>query len=219
MADTAAAQLRRVLMLIPQFADDEEQPKDQLVARAGTTRDRLHAELVELWTAGQLARLRGAVRARRVVRLRYRAGSANTSSERTVQPHAVVYVEHMWYLVSTGDNWTLLLFRLDRIEQVDVLDERFELDGTVLDRVLRAGRAFESDTDRRMTVRYVPRIARWLAEREGKPLSADGSLTLEHPVADEAWAMRHVLQYGPDAEVIGPPTLRALVATQLSAMA
>jgi predicted DNA-binding transcriptional regulator YafY len=70
-----------------------------------------------------------------------------------------------------------------------------------------------------MTVWYSHRIARWIAEREGCTLSDDGSLTLEHPLADEEWAVRHVLQYGPDAEVLHPPELRALLARRLAEMA
>jgi predicted DNA-binding transcriptional regulator YafY len=66
-----------------------------------------------------------------------------------------------------------------------------------------------------MTVRYSPRVARWVAEREGLELAADGSLTMEHPVADEAWAVRHVLQYGPDAEVLVPETMRHLILERL----
>lgn len=67
-------------------------------------------------------------------------------------------------------------------------------------------------------VRYSPTIARWIAEREGVKLAADGSVTLEHPVADEGWAIRHVLQYGPDAELFDPPELRALLARRLGEM-
>jgi predicted DNA-binding transcriptional regulator YafY len=66
-----------------------------------------------------------------------------------------------------------------------------------------------------MTVRYSPRVARWVAERQGLTLAPDGSLTMEHPVADEAWAVRHVLQYGPDAEVLAPHSMRELVAERL----
>jgi predicted DNA-binding transcriptional regulator YafY len=67
-------------------------------------------------------------------------------------------------------------------------------------------------------VRYSPRIARWIAEREGVAPSEDGSLTLEHPLADTAWGVRHVLQYGPDAEVLEPVSLRDEIARRLSAM-
>ena len=68
------------------------------------------------------------------------------------------------------------------------------------------------------TVRFWPAIARWVAEREGKVLEADGSLTLEHPLADVDWAVRHVLQYGPDAEVLSPPAVREAVRERLRAV-
>jgi predicted DNA-binding transcriptional regulator YafY len=101
------------------------------------------------------------------------------------------------------------------VEAVSALDETFERDEGAGMRVLEAGRAFASDTSRRMTVRYSARIARWVAEREGATLADDGSLTLEHPVADDAWAVRHVLQYGPDAEVLAPESMRELLRERL----
>ena len=39
---------------------------------------------------------------------------------------------------------------------------------------------------------------------------------MEHPVADDSWAVRHVLQYGPDAEVLAPESLREVVIAHLS---
>jgi predicted DNA-binding transcriptional regulator YafY len=63
-----------------------------------------------------------------------------------------------------------------------------------------------------MRVRYSPRIARWIAEREGGVPDSDGSLTSMHPLADPHWAVRHVLQYGPDAEVLSPEWLRVEIA-------
>jgi predicted DNA-binding transcriptional regulator YafY len=69
-----------------------------------------------------------------------------------------------------------------------------------------------------MNVRYSPRIARWLAEREVKELDADGGLTLEHPLADESWAIRHVLQYGPDAEILSPARLRRQIVAKLASV-
>lgn len=88
-----------------------------------------------------------------------------------------------------------------------------------MDRVLEQGRTFASDTTREMTVRYSASIARWVSEREGKPLDDDGSLTLNLPVADDAWAVRHVLQYGPEAEILAPAELRALLIERLESAA
>ena len=87
-----------------------------------------------------------------------------------------------------------------------------------LDAVIRDGRVFMNKDAVTARIRYSPKIARWIAEREGQPLAKDGSLTLEHPLADPAWAVRHVLQYGPDAEVLEPESLRKGVQERLKQM-
>jgi len=69
-----------------------------------------------------------------------------------------------------------------------------------------------------MRVRYSPRIARWIAEREGRELEPDGSLTMEHPLADIQWGVRHVLQYGPDAEVLEPADVRDELTRRLAGL-
>jgi predicted DNA-binding transcriptional regulator YafY len=170
-----------------------------------------YAELAGAGSADHLATLRSAVRERRKVDLRYRAGGATGSTTRVVCPHSLVFAEQAWYVVATSDDDTMRFFRLDRVEDVALLDETFERDESLPALIQESGRAFMSSTTKRMMVRYSPRIARWVSEREGKPLDDDGSLTLEHPVADDSWAVRHVLQYGPDAELLEPAELREKV--------
>jgi predicted DNA-binding transcriptional regulator YafY len=46
-------------------------------------------------------------------------------------------------------------------------------------------------------------------------LQQDGSYVVEHPVADVQWAVRHVLQYGPEAEVLEPAELREEIVRRL----
>ena len=67
-----------------------------------------------------------------------------------------------------------------------------------------------------MTVRYSPRIARWIAEREEGDLADDGSFVVKHPLADTDWAVRHVLQYGPEAEVVEPAAVREAMKKRLA---
>ncbi len=176
-----------------------------------------HGDLYAAGADEHLPALRGAIGDGRRVSLTYRAGAATESRTRTVNPHSLVFAEQMWYLVAAVEEETLRFFRLDRVESVTVLDERHERSEAARARLQlhETGRAFASSTDRRMTVRYSPRIARWVAEREAMPLDADGSLTMEHPVADDAWAIRHVLQYGPDAEVLEPAEMREMVLMKL----
>ena len=113
------------------------------------------------------------------------------------------------------------VFRLDRIREAEVLDEEFEVPADFrLDDIVREGRVFRAERPARLVVRYSPAIARWIAEREGKEadVAADGSLTIGHPLADHDWAVRHVLQYGPDAEVLEPAEVREAVRARLRAM-
>jgi proteasome accessory factor C len=177
-----------------------------------------YADLANAGSVGHLEKLRTAVHEHHKVRLTYRGSGATEGSTRDVSPHSLAFVEQMWYVVSTNEAGDLRLFRLDRIESVEILKDGFEPNQELANRLSKAGRAFSSPTEEMMTVRYSPRIARWLAEREGKQLDPEGGLTLEHPLADEAWAIRHVLQYGPDAEIISPERLRQQIAAKLAAL-
>jgi proteasome accessory factor C len=177
-----------------------------------------YAELAFAGSAEHLATLREAHRNRRKAVIRYRSGNASESADRTICPDAIVFAEQMWYVVATCSDTGARFFRLDRMEAVTILDEHFEVDTKAVSEVMVQGRAFASDTERQMTVRYSARIARWVAEREGKELDADGSLTLRLPVADDAWAVRHVLQYGPEAEILEPVELRRMLVERLKSM-
>ena len=177
-----------------------------------------YAELATVSSIEHLAVIRRAVCDRFRLRLRYRSGSATRPVERIVSPQCLVFAEQMWYMVASGDDETYRFFRLDRVEKVELLDDTFEADASVVARVMASGRPFASESTRTMTVRYSPRIARWVAEREGVKLATDGSVTLEHVVADDAWAVRHVLQYGPEAEILAPEELREKLVEQLKVL-
>ena len=217
-----------LMLLRPTRTPMEQAPIDRALTRLRETVSRVpaqdrhvgtrYADLANAGSAEHLHELRIANRTHRKVRLTYRSSGAKKSSARVVSPHSLVFVEQMWYVVSTNASGDMRLFRLDRIGSVVILDETFEPNEELRARVQAEGRAFASNTEARMTVRYSPRIARWLAEREGKKVDADGSLTLEHPLADESWAIRHVLQYGPDAEILSPESMRDQIAAKLAAL-
>lgn len=203
-----ATALERLRAVIPKLHRDERHES----ARA--------AELASGGAREHLAAVRAALRDRKKVRIRYRGGAAAEATDRVVSPYGVAFTNGMWYVVADCDDaGGVRFFRLDRIEQVERLDETFERPASFsMEKALPGGRAFRSDDATTMLVRYSPRVARWIAEREGRELSADGSLTLEHPLADREWAVRHVLQYGPDAEVLEPASLRAELARRLGAL-
>jgi proteasome accessory factor C len=176
-----------------------------------------------LSVAGELEHLRllrEAFRTRRKVRLRYRKADQDDSSTRVICPYGIVFASGMWYAVARCESSDgIRVFRLDRVERVDVLDARFESPrGFSVDAIVREGKAFQAAEAGTLRLRYSPRIARWIAEREGRPLAEDGSLTLEHPLADLDWAVRHVLQYGPEVTVLEPEEVRQAVVRRLQRM-
>ena len=176
-----------------------------------------------LSAAGDLEHLRNlsqAFRQRRRVRLRYRKADEEKSSVRIICPTGIVFASGMWYAVAVCDSVDeVRVFRLDRIEEVELLDAKFDPPkDNVVETILREGRAFQAPNPGTLRVRYSPRIARWIAEREGRQLEPDGSLTMEHPVADTDWAVRHLLQYGPEVDVLEPEEIRTELQRRLQLM-
>ncbi len=168
-----------------------------------------------------LAALRGAiVRGRRAL-VRYQAANATEVSDRTVHPFGLVWAGGRWYLVAFCDtNNAMRVFRVDRLVTVGVLEDQPAVipEGFALEDVLREGRVLASDGHEALRVSYSANIARWIAERPGAERQVDGSVVVEHPLLDDDWAVRHVLQYGPDAVVMSPERVRVAVRARLEAM-
>ena len=167
-----------------------------------------------------VAKVRTALRDRRKLRMKYTKGAATEATQRTVRGYGLIPANDTWYLVAHCESSDgTRFFRLDRVEDVLVLDERYRIPaGLSVEKLTVGGKPFYTRSARVLTVRYSPRIARWIAEREQVPLAEDGSLTLDHPLADTDWAVRHVLQYGPDAEVIAPVEVREAIRTRLASL-
>jgi proteasome accessory factor C len=200
--DRARDRLRAALAGLP--ADDESGPSRVAgVAAPGDARI--------------LAMLRRAIRDRAKVRLAYRAATDTESTERVVRPYALIAARGAWFAIAYCERAAgLRVFRLDRIGKAEVGRETFEADPEFsVDEVIRDGRVLGGAAKATLRVRYAPRIARWIAERERVKQGADGSVTVEHLLADDEWAVRHVLQYGPEAEVLGPELIRTRVRERL----
>ena len=161
-----------------------------------------------------------AIRASTKFRIGYRKSGSDVVDERVVCPYLLTAANGAFYLIAYCDRErSVRMFRFDRIESIEAVAESFERPADFdADELLRDGRMFSGGESEQMTVRYSPRIARWIAEREGRQRDADGGLVMQHPLADIEWAMRHVLQYGPDAEVLEPAYVRAALRERLGTM-
>jgi len=179
------------------------------------------AELAPTDGLPHLDELRKALRDHRKARITYRRAGSTTVTTRVVRPYAIVPASGMWYAVAYCEGSEgLRVFRMDRVEGLSSLPEKYEIPATFSVReTLRDGKALQIDTPAAgMKVRYSAKIARWIAEREGVDVDRDGSVTIEHPLADAEWGVRHVLQYGPDAEVLEPPALREGIRRRLESV-
>jgi len=202
VVDRARARVRQAIVALPESA-----ARDDLWYSTGPA---VHDEEI-------LSSLRRCVTGKTKAEIVYQKGDSAESTTRIVHPYGVLPVRGKWFVIAyceraNGNRF----FRVDRIHSATCLSATFELPADV-ENLLVGGdsRAFGSSPRERLVVRYSPSISRWIAEREEGEKGADGSYTVSHPLADDAWAVRHVLQYGPEAEVLEPPRIRERVALTL----
>ena len=133
---------------------------------------------------------------------------------RSIAPYRLVYADGKWYVAAYDvDREALRFFRMDRVLNAVLEDEPAPaLPPVELAAFIGNGGPYMAGDDVEVTVRYSPRVARWIAERTAAESAADGSVVVQHRVADPRWLVRHVLQYGGEAVIDGPDAAREWVA-------
>jgi proteasome accessory factor BC len=163
------------------------------------------------------AEIRAAVQCATHERRRCRIGYLKPGSagpdHREMEPYVVVAASGWMYVLGRCcRDGAVKAFRLDRIVEVEPGETAFEIPTDFDAREhLSGSRVFRAAEEVAVTVRYSPNIARWIVEHGPTQPQEDGSVLVEHRVADPQWIVRHVLQYGPDAELVGPAAYRELV--------
>lgn len=159
-----------------------------------------------------------AARDRRPCALWYVKEGADEGSVRVIHPYVIAHAEGSWYAVAhcaTEDG--IRVFRTDRVLAADLADGSFQVpDDFDVDRFLEGGRVFHAPEGQEVRVRYSRHIARWIRERtqwdeERLEDTEDGGVVVRHRVADPGWAVAHTLLYAPEAEIVEPEEMRALV--------
>jgi proteasome accessory factor C len=160
------------------------------------------------------AAVRGALEAGRALRIVYYTAGRDAVSQRTVDPMRLLLVEGRSYL----EAWcrrveAVRLFRLDRVEDAEVLDEPAapppEAEPTDVSEGL-----FRPAAEHRSAVLLLEREARWVAEYY--PVDevvelGDERVQVQLRYADPAWLVRLVLGLGGGARLLQPPELVAEV--------
>jgi predicted DNA-binding transcriptional regulator YafY len=202
--DQARDRLRRAIAGLTSDSADEA----TYAASTGTKTDERRAMRKELEEC---------IAARCVADLCYQSAHAAKAEWRRVRPLGFVLSRGVWFLIAfTMGADEIRVFRFDRISEMRNTQEKFVApESFSLDDVVRDGRVLSTESGETLRIRYSPRIARWIAEREGLSLDADGSVTAQMPLLDTEWAARYALQYGTEAEVIAPDTVRLALRDRL----
>ncbi len=145
-------------------------------------------------------------------------GSDGDPGRRIIDPCQVVSAGRAWYVhawCETSGGWRL--FRVERFLEIKPLAEGFE--PREPDRALeRPEELFRAPATVPARVVFGAGIARWLHERyPGGRALPDGRYEVTFQVADPSWFVREILQYGAEAEVVEPGSLREAVREMVSA--
>ena len=157
--------------------------------------------------------------------MRY-AGPGKPVSEREVDPYILHFSRSNPYMTGwchkrQETRW----FRVDRIQSIKLVDEKFEIDPT-FDREAHFASAFQHEVGgvpQEMMIWFDAPTAPYIRERRWHPTQQieehpDGSLTLRFVVRGLNEVKRWVLFYGQGAKVLGPPQLQRMVQDEIEGM-
>lgn len=164
-----------------------------------------------------------AIQESRQVRMNYFTNKRGEWTVRTVNPHHLYFENDSWYLFAFDHlRQEMRNFHLGRIESWVVLEERFERKaGFSAKRWM--GQSFQGirgSAPVTVEIWFDAYQARWIRERSwpaGHEIDErpGGELVLRFQTGGMEGVKMWVMQYGPHAEVLSPPDLRAEVAEEL----
>ena len=169
----------------------------------------------------RLSLARRAVDERRVVRLVYHAFRREQADPRDVEPIRLVHFGDAWYLAGYCRlRQDSRLFRLDRIDRLELLEERYAPDA----RHALSDRFTRDMTDHpEVHVRFDPEVLRWVRERQPFVLLREerdeAGPVFVYALRDTQELLAWLLPWGRTAEVLSPDWLRARLAEEALAIA
>ena len=164
-----------------------------------------------------------ALLSRKILRIHHFNRGRGERLERDVSPQRLVFYRDNWYL----DGWCHLrneirCFGLDAIQEATITNKQAkEVSDQELDSCLKVGYGiFSGKETMTAVIRFTPERSRWVAnelwhpKQKGK-YDVEERWVLSFPYSNDIELVMDILRYGPDAEVMEPPALRAKVQERL----
>lgn len=159
-----------------------------------------------------------AVREQRQLKVQYYTKSREAWSERVIDPYVISFRGNAWYLVAHCHlRARVMIFRLDRIGQVVLTKNGFELPRNFsLDRFFADSWFIEQGEPIQVKLIFSPEAGRWVKEEHFHDSQKvqelpDGTLKFEVTVRGTREITRWILGYGSEVEVLEPVELKASV--------
>ena len=210
----------KTLLELPGLAEREAVSRAlaKVSAAAGHAADRVTPVAVSVDAREEaLAVVREGLERKRALHLHYYVPTRDERTERTVDPMRLLLVDGKWYL----EAWCrraegVRLFRLDRVDDVAVLDEAAAPPPQAHERDVDNG-VYQPDPTSPAVRLRLSRSARWVADYYPVDSVAavddpPGGLAVTVRTEDLAWARRLVASLGGEAMVDEPADLAAQVA-------
>jgi predicted DNA-binding transcriptional regulator YafY len=166
-----------------------------------------------------------AILQRRRLAVVYRAMHGRTETRRRVAPYRLLFFEGSFYVLGhCGLRQEIRVFALDRIRQIDLTDEAFEVpDGLSIEDFLKSSFGVFHGPLTQVKIRFAKQVAGYITEKVWHPSQrvsrrADGSVVFEAEVAGTEEIMHWVLKWGAGAEVLAPRTLREEIRREAEGM-
>lgn len=170
--------------------------------------------------AAKLGQLRGAIKQARVIRIFYQTRGRPFPEWRDVEPLSLIHADTAWCLAAYCRlRQAPRLFRLDRIDRLEVLAERFTLESHHL---FDHGGSDPLSHYPEAQVRFEPRVERWVRERQPftflrEEPGEDGPVFV-YAVRDEGELIPWLLSWGAAVEILKPPWLQQRFAAEARSM-
>jgi proteasome accessory factor BC len=154
-----------------------------------------------------------AITSQRLLRIDYYKENEDEFTERTIEPYKLANGQEGWYIHSYDlEKDAPRSYRLDRIREATVLDDRFDPRPGVEPDVHGWLATGEVPSSRTARIWVSPERARWAREdRRVVEELADGAVVVERTYASHDWLAREILKEGGDAVVLEPDEARRAV--------